>query len=1042
MGHLFLFAISVVLPLAAQPAIAVRNGLLTVNNGEAELIFEGLSVRSFRNLITDERYISKASAGWYALLTQNEGLQAPKGGAWEIRPDPATGQTVGVIVASEPSLTLRLTVGIAPDREIFFRMEAKSPPGLRSAVWGMQGFDPKGRFVIPGQAGITFDINSPQDRLFLEYPTHWEAQFLVYEGAKGSALLYARDPSFWFKRLWADQDFGTLDFALEVFAAAPWASATEIPVVEWRLKVFDGKWRSAADHYRRWTQTVWPERHRTRGLEWVNSIRAVISITDARPSCLDELAEAFQPNRTVLLLKNWRRDPYDVNYPDYTPADGIAAFVEQAQQKGFRVMLHANALGVAQYHPAYSEVSRYQLRIPEDGSPLFWPFGLWPGGAPPPDYLPSFAFISPAASKFRRLLADALAVAVEALRPDAIHLDAGGVLINDANGEIEGMGSVQGMIQLHIDLAERFPDIAFSYESITEALVPYQNFAQRWSSEHESHPVCTYLFGDRIRFYGFLDQENPDEPGFINYIRRYESQGILPIIHWDREGGGEMRQRIVRLLRRFQENQFQPDWDGDWRNLKFRYLSEDGLNTAAVEDFGDRVKMRVGEETVYERVRRASAVETEAPIRGWPAFDGNRALGLDPAKEYWLDESAKWAEDRPHIVALGPDSKVEAGTLTTPDYALFAIAPLAQKRFDFAKNFASSRFGVIYSTYDLRALAGGAVDMSRSVVGGRLRSPALAMRPPTQLQNAAVYAEYEAPVPDASVITLRFEVGLSDFGTRSDGAIAAVWVEGTRAWRAELRRGAPVAGQVDLSPWRGRSARIRFLVHAGAALNPVDDLIVWSDLALEAAAPETVSCAVQMPETAAAPEISVADASYDAAARSFRLDAPLSGSFAVFTTPASRVERGSSLLRLRLQPWNRYYGGLAVPAAEPVRLADATVGGESSSDVLSAEPKLKSVRVFTLAAKLPPDASRLLFRAGLADLPADLAPKISYSGVEMSMKINGEQVWSQEIRRPGWNHGALDISKWAGKSVIVELATDSQSNPIGDVARWAGFVVD
>lgn len=1043
MGFLFLATV-ISLPVLAQAQLAVRNGVLTATNDEAEIVFDGLSVRTLRNRITNELYIGKPGPGWHALLTQSGGAEALKVGAWELQTD-AAGRTTAVISASAGSRIMRLHVGLASEGEISLRLEVESSPGLRSAVWGMQGFDPKGRFVIPGQAGITFDLQSPLDRLFLEYPTHWESQFLVYERGQGALLLYARDPRFGFKRLWAARDLGTLDFALEVFADAPWALATDIPAVEWRLKLFRGNWRAAADHYRQWTRTFWPEKHRLAGFDWTKKIRGVIVIIDARTSYLESLAKKLDPTRTLLYLVNWRRDSYDVNYPDYTPAEGIASFVARAQEMGFRVMLHTNALGVAQYHPAYAEVKRYQLRNPDDGSLVFWPFGIWPGGTPPPEYLPSFAFISPAAAAYRRLLADSLAVAVESVRPDALHLDAGGVLINDSNGEIEGRNTVQGMIQLHIDLAERFPQLAFSYESTTECLAPYQSFAQRWNSDFESHPIGTYLFGDRIHFYGFLDQENPDEPGFINYIRRYESQGILPTIRWDTASARDSRsngiERVLNLLRRFQDKQFRPDWDGDWTGLQFRYVSDDGSATASVENLDTRVRMRVGDETLYERVRRTTSAETDDPVPGWPAFDGHRVIGLDPEQEYWLDETSQWQEDRPHITALGPSAKIGTNSFTSPEYALFEIASLRPEAFDFAKAFHSARPGILYSNYDLPALAGGSVDLTRTVVRGQVKSPALLVRPPTQLRNAAIYLEYAVPIPDAAEATLHFEAAISDFATRSDGAIVAVWVDDVRAWRAEISRSSPATGQVSLSPWRGKVARIRFLAHAGPAFNPASDLVVWSDLRLALSAPASVPLAVQLPETAKAPEIS-APASYDHGVRRFQLESPVPGTVAVFTQPPPKANRGSSLLDLPNLRWNRYYGGLAEPVEGAAELTSAVVGGELQTRLLSSQPNPKSVRVITIAARLPEDAARLSFRAALADPPPPIPLTLSYSGVAMSVRINGEEVWSKDIATRGWNEGEIDISKWAGESVIVQLETDSKSNAIYDWAHWGGLVIN
>jgi hypothetical protein len=163
---------------------------------------------------------------------------------------------------------------------------------------------------------------------------------------------------------------------------------------------------------------------------------------------------------------------------------------------------------------------------------------------------------------------------------------------------------------------------------------------------------------------------------------------------------------------------------------------------------------------------------------------------------------------------------------------------------------------------------------------------------------------------------------------------------------------------------------------------------------------------------------------------------------AVFTQPPPKVNRGSSLLDLPNLRWNRYYGGLAEPVEGAAGLTSAVIGGESYSQLLPSQPNAKSVRVITIAARLPEDAARLSVRAALADPPAPIPLTLSYSGVAMSVKINGEEVWSKDISTRGWNDGEIDISKWAGESVIVQLETDSKSNAIYDWAHWGGLVIN
>ena len=77
--------------------------------------------------------------------------------------------------------------------------------------------------------------------------------------------------------------------------------------------------------------------------------------------------------------------------------------------------------------------------------------------------------------------------------------------------------------------------------------------AQRWNSDFPSHPVSTYLMGDAVNWYGFLDQPNPDEPRFLKFITRYERQGIMPSLQVntsaDLDSNRPITQMVLRMMR-------------------------------------------------------------------------------------------------------------------------------------------------------------------------------------------------------------------------------------------------------------------------------------------------------------------------------------------------------------------------------------------------------------------------------------------------------------------------------------------------------------
>jgi hypothetical protein len=92
--------------------------------------------------------------------------------------------------------------------------------------------------------------------------------------------------------------------------------------------------------------------------------------------------------------------------------------------------------------------------------------------------------------------------------------------------------------------------------------------------------------------------------------------------------------------------------------------------------------------------------------------------------------------------------------------------------------------------------------------------------------------------------------------------------------------------------------------------------------------------------------------------------------------------------------------------------------------------------------QLPPDASTLDFKYGLADPLPPLPPTISYSQTDFSVKVNGEKVWSRTIQLNGWNIQSADISKWAGQNVVIQIAVDALGQGTFNWSDWSGLTVN
>jgi hypothetical protein len=89
------------------------------------------------------------------------------------------------------------------------------------------------------------------------------------------------------------------------------------------------------------------------------------------------------------------------------------------------------------------------------------------------------------------------------------------------------------------------------------------------------------------------------------------------------------------------------------------------------------------------------------------------------------------------------------------------------------------------------------------------------------------------------------------------------------------------------------------------------------------------------------------------------------------------------------------------------------------------------------AVQLPTDAKWLSFAYGLLEHSPDfdLLPPF-YSGASFHVLVNGEEVFSREAFTPGPRAGGVDVSRWAGQAVLIQLAADAEGTAIFD---WCYF---
>lgn len=1042
-------------PLPAQITLG-PNGTLTAETTTLRVRFNTSAVASIVNKVTGEEYVRQAGPSWLSLYMRDSlETKAMTHGPWTLQSDPAGGPGARIQLTASGQ-TIEFLVGIHPETdELILRIRGESAtPGVQSVQWGIFGLDlSESRLLIPGQAGTYYDRNTTPELVGLDYPTHWESQFFVYESQRSHLLVYSPEAAPNFKRLNASRFNGNLDVGIEMFAVAPWDKATRIPELELRWKGFGSDWREAVGYYKSWWSKVGPRPSNLAGqarfdgdktrsaddLSWVKDVRVVVTVRYLDSAILAPLAERVDAKRTLLYLVPWRKAGFDLDYPDYTPADDAKPFIDAAKELGFRIMLHANALGISETNPNYSRFRDLQLKMPT-GQPVGWLWDL------PEGNIRRVAYINPASSEYRQLFIESVRPAIELLKPDALHLDAGGTIQNDGNGLVEGMNTIQGLIRYQEDIQRAFPGLALGYESITEINAPFIQFAQRWSSNYPPHPLGTFLFGDQTRFFGFLDQPAPDEDEFTAYLRRYEAQGILPTAPVaSREDLAGTRPRMERLLEQFrhwQESGFEPDWESDWDGAIFRYKSQDGLHTAEVREQDNVVSLKVDDETVYRRLRGVSSYETPFHIRNWPGYGVDRLVGLDPNLEYWLDDDVKPDQSLPHLVEVPSNVHITNQSFLHRDFAMFGFEVTQPSEYRFLDELPRAKKGTFYRGFgDFPVINGAVVATAPVLVGSRARNSALVMHPPYErILGGVVFSEFTVQVPDAPEVEFQFEVALADRSDRKLPALFAVWVDGEELWRDYYSIGQWYPKSIPLERWRGKTIRLRLIGGPSSNGNPYNAVTCWSNLRI-AVSPRRPGAELTVSFPAGAPYGSSAARGLEPTGEEnrFRAVVDVPERLVVFQTEPAGVALGDNLLDLPFAAFRQSYTSMPSPFSdeEDVVVRPGKSGGAELPKVLYIQPPTSGRIYASWAVSLPADAARLQFQFGLMDPPPIVGDAtILYSGASFRIFVNGEQLFDEFRQMPGPEGGSVSLKKWAGKPVLIQLVVDAEGTAIFD---WGFF---
>ena len=898
--------------------------------------------------------------------------------------------------------------------------------------------------------------------MHFRWPGSWEVQFVCVQGTEGGLSVWSQDTAMRFKGMAWQRRGDHIDLAFDTQNYAPFDDLTAAESVEWRLAFHKGDWRVPARRYREWMHKTYPlTRIEEQQPAWVRDIRFVV-ITHSDRRIIDELAKHVPPKATLLYLPGWRRDRYDVNYPDYTARDGFADFVRVARSLGYHVMPHMNYFGCDPKHPAYERFGQWHLRAPSTGEHLWWIPPRERGKDAEPTI--KFAYINPASRAWRDELTRRLVEAQKRYGFDAIHLDQTLCITNDPSGAIDGLRCPQGNVLLHRQLREAMPDVALSGEGLNEVTFRHEAFAQRhapggvdhvygtWDDARiaRGHPISSFLLVPYTRIYGYLGMAGPVNRGlYLAWKRAYEPWGVLPTYARPTVGqiaGSDAAKVALLEARVWADYRLTPRFEGIWPPDTLFVLQGKGAIATYGADPGGGSRMQLvrgsTSQIVYALVRGRRAVEGGGTIADWFAYDERRLFGLDPASTYIYTEQPR--DLRVAHIDRAPDDALIRVLMRDEQKLMAELVGLPEaSTHDFIRHVDEAGTGVVLDSRRTELAHGGRFDPVMAVCGGR-RMRAIHAHPPWQVKAKTdepprSIGRYQVKLPADSRAFLEFAIGLTDgVNGRSDGVGFRVEVDGAAVFEELWDKSEWKQVSLPLDRWRGKRVAIAFITTTGPAKSPSFDWAVWGEpriryelpprrIDVRLASPRPVEMALGTDPTLTwrrseaggmhACEVSVA----------------MPGRIVWLWAKPKPV---TLPLDLAAEPFTVSLAVEDTPAAPPIQHAGARPGDGTSNGVrregINAHPPNHGRTSIDYLLELPEGKPiALSFACGLRDGSQS-------DSIVFIVEANGRELFRRQVTSPdGWHPARIDLSEFGGKAVLLSLVVDADGPYSYDWGTWA-----
>jgi hypothetical protein len=409
-----------------------------------------------------------------------------------------------------------------------------SRPGVRACRWNVAGLRQDLDLAAPFFQGVKLKLD---DSLIKDtrwnWPMFWEAGMAVLQSSNGGFWIHCRDERYRYKAIKVGSKQDPYSIGLDSEAYGPVDDSLGAGGIAWRINVFQGDWKVPAGQYRDWLWSAYGLQKEEAGRRpWIHDVRFAVSWCPGNPEILDALSKRLKPEKVLIHFPEWRTDPYDQNYPNFTASENGKAFVRKAAGMGFRIMPHFNSIDMDPSNPVYPRVRDFQYRDIEKKELQGW---SWVNGRAigVPESNESLlrnrdknvmVKIHPGLAAWRSILGGSILAAAEDMDLETVFIDVTLCTYNLHNCLVEASTPTEGMKRLIAHIGSLGKGLVVGGEGLNEITAQGLSFAQAhlfksWQNSIdglERTGGCAlneFLFGKLCRTFGYsgLSGKNADE---------------------------------------------------------------------------------------------------------------------------------------------------------------------------------------------------------------------------------------------------------------------------------------------------------------------------------------------------------------------------------------------------------------------------------------------------------------------------------------------------------------------------------------------------